>query len=178
MPRDKMIRLVEVEVLVPQSCLTLCDPMDCSLPGPSVQGIFQARILEWVAISFSRGTSQPRDRTRVSCIAGKILYCLSHQGSPGLGLEVRTNLFVRGSFSILVGFLFLKTKWVGWYYLFSVVCLADGRSKLPRMRTSPYPAQAQASGGSSRSSAPHLVKARGFRVPLLSSISTDSSDLL
>ena len=42
---------------VTQSCLTLCDPMDCSLPGSSVHGIFQARILEWVAISFSRGSS-------------------------------------------------------------------------------------------------------------------------
>ena len=42
---------------VAQSCLTLCDPMDCSLPGSSVHGIFQARILGWVAISFSRGSS-------------------------------------------------------------------------------------------------------------------------
>ena len=47
-----------------------CDPMDCSLPGSSVPGIFQARILEWVAISFSRGSSPPRDQTWVSCIAG------------------------------------------------------------------------------------------------------------
>ena len=47
-----------------------CDPKDCSLPGSSVHGIFQARILEWVAILFSRGSSQPRDRTRVSCTAG------------------------------------------------------------------------------------------------------------
>ena len=46
---------------VAQSCLTLCDPMDCSLPGFSVHGILQARILEWVTISFSRGSSQPRD---------------------------------------------------------------------------------------------------------------------
>ena len=50
---------------------TLCDPMDCSPPGSSVHGILQARILEWVAISFSRGSSQPRDRTQVSCIAGR-----------------------------------------------------------------------------------------------------------
>ena len=42
-------------------CLTLCDPMDCNPPGPSVHGIFQARLLEWVAISFSRGSSHPRD---------------------------------------------------------------------------------------------------------------------
>ena len=54
---------VKVKVLVTQSCLTLGDPMDCSLPGSSVQGILQARILEWVAISFSRGSSQPREQT-------------------------------------------------------------------------------------------------------------------
>ena len=48
-----------------------CDPMDCSLPGSSVHGIFQARMLEWIAISFFRGSSQPRNRTWVSCIAGR-----------------------------------------------------------------------------------------------------------
>ena len=46
-----------------------CDPMDCNLPGSSVHGILQARILEWVVISFSRGSSRPRNGTRVSCIA-------------------------------------------------------------------------------------------------------------
>ena len=56
---------------VAQLGLTLCDPMDCSLLGSSVHGIFQARVLEWVAISFSRGSSQPRDRTQVSRIAGR-----------------------------------------------------------------------------------------------------------
>ena len=54
-----------------QSCLTLCDPMDCSPPGCSIHGILQARRLEWAAITFSRGSSQPRDRTLVSCIAGR-----------------------------------------------------------------------------------------------------------
>ena len=54
-----------------QSCPTLCDPMDCSLSGSSVHGIFQARILELIAISFSRGFSQPRNWTQVSCIAGR-----------------------------------------------------------------------------------------------------------
>ena len=49
---------------------TLCDPMDCSPPGSSVHGIPQSRLLEWVAISFSKGSSQPRDQTWVSCIAG------------------------------------------------------------------------------------------------------------
>ena len=58
-------------VLVAQLCLTLCDPMDCSPPGFSFHRILQARVLEWVAISFSRGSSRPRDRTQVSCIPGK-----------------------------------------------------------------------------------------------------------
>ena len=57
-------------MLVTQSCLTLWDHMDCSLPGSSVHGFPQARVLEWVAISSSRGSSRPRDRTHVSCIAG------------------------------------------------------------------------------------------------------------
>ena len=51
--------------------LTLCNPMDCSLPGSSVHGIFQARVLEWVAFSFFRGSSWPRDWTQVSRIAGR-----------------------------------------------------------------------------------------------------------
>ena len=58
----------------------LCSSMDCSLPGSSVHGILQARILEWVAISFTRGSSWPRDRTCVSCIGRQILYHLSHLG--------------------------------------------------------------------------------------------------
>ena len=56
---------------VAQSCPTLCDPVDLSLPGSSVQGIFQARILEWVAISFFRRSSQTRDWPRVSCILSR-----------------------------------------------------------------------------------------------------------
>ena len=58
-------------VLVTQSCLTLCDPADCSPPGPSVHGILQVRIPEWVAMPFSRGSSWPKDRTQVSCIASR-----------------------------------------------------------------------------------------------------------
>ena len=63
--------LCESESEVTQSCPTLCDPVDCSLPGSSVHGILQARMLEWVAISFSRASSRPRDRTRVSHIGGR-----------------------------------------------------------------------------------------------------------
>ena len=67
-------------VLIAQLCLTLCNPIDCSPLGSSVHGVFQARILEWVAISFSRGSSWPRDQTQVSCIAGR-LFVLSVQFS-------------------------------------------------------------------------------------------------
>ena len=60
--------------LLTKSCPTLLQPMDCSLPGFSVRGILQARILEWVAMAFSRGSSRPRDRTCISCIARRVLY--------------------------------------------------------------------------------------------------------
>ena len=58
-------------VLFAQLCLTLCDSMDCSQPGSSIHGVLEARILEWVVIPFSRGSSQPRDQTWVSCSAGR-----------------------------------------------------------------------------------------------------------
>ena len=63
---------------VAQSCPTLWDPMHCSLPGFSVYGIFQARVLEWVVISFSRGSSHPRDRIHVSCISWVGRWILYH----------------------------------------------------------------------------------------------------
>ena len=63
---------MESESEVAQLCPTLCeDPMACSLPGSSVHGIFQAIVLEWIAISFARGSSQPRNQTRVSCIVDR-----------------------------------------------------------------------------------------------------------
>ena len=76
-PRRNLVSLLMAEhycyvMLIAQSCPTLCDPMDCSPPVSSVHEIFQARILEWVAISFSRGSSQPRDRTQVSCNADRV----------------------------------------------------------------------------------------------------------
>ena len=67
---------------VTQSCSTLCNPMDCSLPGSSVHGIFQARILEWIAISFSRRSSRHRDWTQVSRVVGRHFTVLSHPESP------------------------------------------------------------------------------------------------
>ena len=72
--------------LVIQSCLTLCDPIDRS-PGSSVHGVLQARIQVWVAISFSRGSSWPRDQTQVSCVScigSCILYCWATREAPWL----------------------------------------------------------------------------------------------
>ena len=65
-PVIKNLHVITVHVRS-QSCLTLCDPMDCTPPGSSVYGIVQARILEWVTISYYRGSSQPRDQTYISC---------------------------------------------------------------------------------------------------------------
>ena len=68
---DSLMDIVSEVSEVVQLYLTLCDPVDCSPPCSSVHGILQARILEWVAISFSRGSSWPRDWTQVSRIAGR-----------------------------------------------------------------------------------------------------------
>ena len=65
-----------------QSYVTLCNPVDCSPPGYLVHGILQARIMEWVAISFSWGSFQPRNCTHVSCIGRQVLYHWCHLGSP------------------------------------------------------------------------------------------------
>ena len=110
-----MKRKKESESEVAQSCLTLCDPMDCSLPDFSVHGILQVRIMEWIAISFSRGASQPRDQTRISSTEGRVL---ATRGSPqqwcAVGNELVTCLIIglglprqRGNF-----FSFHKGIWV------------------------------------------------------------------
>ena len=68
--------------LITQLCPTLCDPMDCSPPGSSVHGISQASILEWVAISFSKGSSWHRNWTHVSCIDSQFPYCWATKEAP------------------------------------------------------------------------------------------------
>ena len=73
---------MKVKVLVAQLCLTLCDPVDCSQPGFSVHSIFQARILEWVAISFSRGIFPTQGSNPGLPHCRQIIYHLSHQGYP------------------------------------------------------------------------------------------------
>ena len=76
-------------MLVPQSCLPLCNPMECSPWGSSVHGLLQARMLERVAIPFSKGSSWPRDWTYISCIAGRFFTVWATvvfpSGSPGEG---------------------------------------------------------------------------------------------
>ena len=74
---DFPLNFVQVKVFVAQLCPTLCDLMGCNLPGSSVRGILQARILEWVAMPSSRGSSWLREWTQVSCIGRRILYHLS-----------------------------------------------------------------------------------------------------
>ena len=74
--------LWKLKLKVAQLCLTLCDLMDYNPPGSSIQGILQARILEWVAIPFSKGSSQPRDRTWVSCIAGRFFTVWATREAP------------------------------------------------------------------------------------------------
>ena len=77
-----------------QSCQALCDPTDCSLPGSSVHGILQTRILGWAVIPFSRGSSLPRDASwspALQADPSPILPCLSHQGSHAGGLYVVVN---------------------------------------------------------------------------------------
>ena len=72
---------------VTQLCRTLCDPKDCSLPGSSVHAIFQAIVLEWIAISFSTGSSPPRDQTQVSCIVDR---CFTIWGTREVWYRRRT----------------------------------------------------------------------------------------
>ena len=79
------LKLYAIESEIAQLCPTLCDPVDCSLPGSSVNGIFQARVLEWVAIAFPRGSSPPRDRTQVSRIVGRRFTVWATREAPCYG---------------------------------------------------------------------------------------------
>ena len=75
-------KMLNSESEVAQSCPTLCDPMDCSLPGFSVHGIVQARVLEWVAIAFSQGIFPTQGSNPGLPHCRPMLYPLNHQGSP------------------------------------------------------------------------------------------------
>ena len=114
-----------------QLCLILCDPMDCSLVGSSAHGIVQARILEWVAMSFSRGSSQPRDRTCVSCVScigGWVLYhCTTTVEPPHnclaiIELDEWTNYellyyFLKNHEQMVDIYLFIFFPWIAYCFL-------------------------------------------------------------
>ena len=83
-----------------QLCLTLCDPMDCSPPVSSVHEIFQARILEWLPISYSKPSSLPRDRTCKSCLGKRIFFFTT--APPGAPLKQTLNSFAKQRTSLIL----------------------------------------------------------------------------
>ena len=105
-------------VLVAQSRPTLCDPMDCSLPGSSVHGILQRRILEWVAISFSRGSSQPRDRTQVSSIEGRFFTLWATRKATRKFISLNKQLFLHNKiYQITDLILYQSSLALPWHHL-------------------------------------------------------------
>ena len=127
-----------VHVWVTQLCLTLCNPMDCSLPGSSVHGILQARILEWVAISFSRGSSWPRDWTHVSCVSypGRWGFFttaplgISGRGEPSVNKKVYCILLLSSSSVLEIDTLvYLSNRLI---YLRKARIFSFSRTLLPR----------------------------------------------
>ena len=97
LPQCKKINIFLKVVLLwlfsTKSCPILCNPMDCSPPGSSVHGSLQARILEWVVISFSRGSSRPRDQTGISWIDKQILYHWATREAQILVYYILSNAF-------------------------------------------------------------------------------------
>ena len=83
-----LAKKMSMKVLVTLSCPTLCKPMDCSLPGCSVHRILQARILEWVAISFSRGSSWYSVQIQVSCVAGRFFIVWATREAPKVSVSI------------------------------------------------------------------------------------------
>ena len=112
-----------------QLCLTVCCPMDYCLSGSSVHGILQARVLEWVAILFSRGSSWSRDQTWVSCIScigRQVLYQLSHQRSP-----MSTSDQIRSDQSLSRVWLF-ATPWIAIDLFYFQVSLCHRLNRAPK----------------------------------------------
>ena len=117
--------LGKVKVLVAQSCLTHWDPMDCSTPSSSAHGVLQARILEWVVIPFSRGSSWSRDRTWVSHTAGRFFTVWATREAPTLGkiqFIFMSTYYAPGTLLVLFFKLSILTMMSGdnfWYPHFS-----------------------------------------------------------
>ena len=106
-------KLLEKWKLVAQACPTLCDPVNRSLPGSSVHRIFQASILKWVAIPFSRGSSRPTDRTWVSCLTGRFFTVWAAREAKLL-VHPKPNSILGPKSSWLLRALAVKWKAQGW----------------------------------------------------------------
>ena len=145
-PSSELLLIDGHACLIAQLCPALCNPVGYSPPGSSVCEIFQLRIQEWMAISSSRGSSQPRDRTpsftSIACVSRWILYLLSHQGSSNREMAfcnsflipcVLTSLFIneefKGSFRVLAFFTSRhKASWRPWsFFLMVVQCFLNTR---------------------------------------------------
>ena len=88
-----MLKMKEwMKVSVRQLCPTFCIPMDWSLPGSSAHEILQARILEWVAVPLSRGSSQPKDWTQISCNAGGFFTIWATREAPNTYISINKNI--------------------------------------------------------------------------------------
>ena len=123
--------LISVLCLVTQSCLTLCDPIDCSPQAPLSMGILQTRILQWVAISFSRGSSQPSDQTQVSLIAGRFFPSwITREAQCLFNL---TQFFVWGEGFLVVLFVVL------FFWLITMVYNSAALSRFTLVQPSPPP---------------------------------------
>ena len=113
------------------SCLTLCDPMDCGPPGSFAHGIFQARMLEWIVISFSRESFWSRNQIYISClscISRWVLYQLSHQGSPIRGMCTLLIFPTKDSTLMMVGVIDPNVS----FYVFVGICgAANGHNCIP-----------------------------------------------
>ena len=105
--------------LIAQSCLTLCDPIDCNLPGSSVHRILQARTLEWVAMPSSRGSSPPRDWTQVSRIADRLLTVWATRKAICIYYKVTITISLVNIYHHTVKFFFLIMKTFKFYCLSS-----------------------------------------------------------
>ena len=110
----------ESESEVAQSCLTLCDPMDCSRPGSSIHGIFQARVLEWGAIFFSSGSSQLRDRTQVSRISGRRVTVGATRGAMTMKVECSASILKPRYRIILLSMLSFLVMMPNWPILWKI----------------------------------------------------------
>ena len=99
-----------------------CHPVDCSPPGSSVYRIFQARIVEWIAISFSRGSSRPRNQTKVSCVAGRFFTYWARREAWYIAYLFTMTYIIGNILSVFLWYNQLSMMYFSYYILVSSVC--------------------------------------------------------